>query len=92
MVEELYLPFNEFENEGFKYRVFETGVNSEELKWHYDEKDRVVEVIKSNNWQIQLDNQLPYKLKTGDIININKYEYHRVIKGTDNLIIRFKEL
>lgn len=91
MVDNLYLPFNEFENDGFKYRVFETGVKTEELKWHYDETDRVVEVITSNNWKFQLDNQLPYELKSGDVININKYEYHRIIKGIGPLVIRIKE-
>lgn len=92
MVNDFALPFNECESEGFKYRVFETNVLLSELKWHYDEKDRVVEVIKSNNWQFQLDNQLPYELMPGDIISIKKHVYHRVIKGNGSLVIKFKEL
>lgn len=92
MVVKNYMPYIEFDNEGFQYRIFETGVDSAELKWHYDERDRAVEIIKSNNWLFQVDNQMPIKLVPGDIINIKKYEYHRVIKGDDSLVVRFKEL
>jgi hypothetical protein len=57
-----------------------------ELKWHWDEEDRLIEPLAENDWQFQFDNELPvmiYKqifIPTGVI--------HRVIKGTTELKIK----
>jgi quercetin dioxygenase-like cupin family protein len=72
-------------------RTFSEDVESEELVWHRDKNDRVVEVIQSNGWKFQMDNELPKTLKSGDVVEIPKETFHRVIKGEGNLIIKINE-
>jgi hypothetical protein len=86
------LPFDEIKENDIKKRLFKENVNNEELKWHFDEQDRKVKIIKSNGWQIQLDNEIPKQLKEGQIIFIPKGMYHRVIKGKGDLVVEIKEL
>jgi len=83
------LPFTQTVKDGYYIREFEPDINSEELKWHFDETDRQVTIIKSDGWKFQFDNKLPFILYAGDIINIKANEYHRCIKGNNNLIIKF---
>lgn len=85
------LPFNEEISEGYKVRTFKSNVNSEELKWHYDENTREVTILESKGWKFQMDNKLPKILKEGDKIFIPKGVYHRVIKGYGDLKIKIKE-
>jgi hypothetical protein len=63
-------------------------VPSDELEWHVDFEDRVVEVIKSGGWLIQFDNKIPRPLINGEEIFIEQFVWHRILKGTDNLVIR----
>jgi hypothetical protein len=90
-VEESKLPFQEKVKNGIKRRVFNEGVDNHELKWHFDERDRKVKVVKSDGWFLQMDNGLPAQLNEGDIITIPKGVYHRVIKGNGDLIVKIKE-
>ena len=90
-VEESKLPFKEKVTNGIKKRVFSEGIDDHELKWHFDERDRKVKVVKSNGWALQMDNGLPTQLNEGDIITIPKGVYHRVIKGSGDLIVKIKE-
>jgi len=85
------LPFLQEEKNGIKTRLFKESTDNHELKWHFDELDRNVKVVKSNGWKLQLDNQLPIKLNEGDVITIPKGIYHRVIKGVGDLIVKIKE-
>jgi len=73
-------------------RTFDVNTNSNELVWHRDKKTRIVEILQGENWELQLDNQLPVKLVKGKKYTIPKMEYHRIIKGTNNLIININEL
>jgi len=73
-------------------REFKESVESEELKWHMDQEDREVKIIESNGWKLQLDNQLPILLEEGKTYFIEKYYFHRVIKGSGNLIVEVKKL
>ena len=83
------LPFDEINiSENTKVRVFKESVESDELKWHRDRENRVVEVIESNNWFLQMDNELPKKLKKGNKYFIPEGVYHRVIKGKGDLKIK----
>jgi len=86
------LPFDEIKENGIKKRLFKENVDNEELKWHFDELDRNVKIIKSNGWQLQMDNEIPKYLKEGDTIFIPKGKYHRVIKGKGNLVVEIKEI
>lgn len=72
-------------------REFRENVNSEELIWHRDREDRVIKVLESNGWKLQLDDQLPVLLKEGSTYNIPAYVYHRVIKGSGRLLIKVEK-
>lgn len=72
-------------------RVFEGNVDSNELKWHRDTSDRYITVLKSSNWSLQLENNLPINLIEGISYFIEKDEWHRVIKGSGPLILRIIE-
>lgn len=86
------LPFEEVKENGIKTRLFKENINTNELKWHFDKQDRKVKVVKSNNWMLQMDNDIPKLLEEGQTIFIPKGVYHRVIKGQGDLIVKIKEL
>lgn len=85
------LPFDQKIEEGFKLRTFSKNVESEELKWHFDDRDREVTILESNGWVFQMDNKLPQVLKEGDKLFIPKGVYHRVMKGKGDLKIKILE-
>ena len=68
-------------------REFKNNVNDEELIWHQDRENRIVKVIKSDGWKLQVDNQLPVVLCEGVNYHISAYEFHRIIKGSGDLIV-----
>lgn len=72
-------------------RTFLPEVESEELVWHRDLKDRVVTIIENGGWRFQKEDELPVILKDGDIITIDKDCWHRVIKGNNKLIVEIEE-
>jgi hypothetical protein len=71
-------------------REFNQDTNSSEFIWHKDKEDRIIESIDETDWLIQMDNELPKKIK-GQVF-IPKETYHRVIKGTSNLKIKLKKI
>ena len=79
---------NPYEEKG-EIRTFSKDVDSEELKWHRDREDRIVTPIGHNDWSFQRDNELPQPLN-GEI-KIPKGEWHRVIKGTTDLVVRVQK-
>lgn len=80
-------PFTEISLGNNQYiREFNSDVDTEELEWHIDREDRIIEVVENTDWQVQLDNQLPTLLK--ESIFIPKETYHRVIKGNNKLIVK----
>lgn len=74
------------------YRIFEENTDDKELVWHRDDEDRRINVVRSDGWYIQFDNELPKELKDGDTIDIDRMRYHRIIKGKNRLIVRIEEL
>jgi hypothetical protein len=72
-------------SEGKSLRVFTESVDDGELKWHRDRESRMVEVIESDNWKFQLDNELPTTLIVGEKYLIPEGVYHRIIKGNGDL-------
>jgi hypothetical protein len=91
-LDESTLPFNQTTKNGIKTRVFDKNIDDHELKWHRDERDRIVEVVKGSGWKFQMDNELPRTLKEGDKFTIPSEVYHRVIKGSGDLVIKIEEL
>ncbi len=70
-------------------RSFSSDVDPDELKWHQDDEDRLIIVLESGKgWGFQYDNELPYELEVGDILFILRHEWHRVIKGEGDLVIK----
>jgi hypothetical protein len=80
-------PFSQVEKDGKKIRTFKKDVDTEELVWHRDREDRLVEVLEGDGWELQLDNELPKKMKPGDTFIIPEGVYHRVKRGNDDLKI-----
>ncbi len=85
------LPYTQEIIDDIKIRTFNQNVDDEELKWHRDREDRIVEVVESNDWYIQMDNELPKLLIVGKKYFIPEGVYHRVIKGIGNLKVRIKK-
>lgn len=84
-------PFKQELFDGKILRTFSSNVESDELKWHYDLKDRKVQVVRGDNWELQMENQLPEKLSPLKEYFIPKGVYHRVIKGDNDLIVIIEE-
>ena len=72
-------------------RTFSEDVEASELIWHMDREDRVIKVLESRSWYLQMDNSLPVLLEQGKMYQIPKMTYHRVIKGDNDLIIEIFE-
>ena len=84
-------PFEQIEKEGKLIRIFSPDVESDELKWHQDLKDRKVIIIEDGGWQFQMEDSLPNKLSIAEQIFIPKLAWHRVIKGTGKLVVEIEE-
>ena len=80
-------PYSEKEQDGYIIREFSRNTPTYELVWHRDKKDRVVETTHNTDWLFQLDNQLPQRL-TKKKLFIPKETYHRLIKGTGDLVVK----
>jgi hypothetical protein len=52
----------------------------------------LVEIISGDGWRFQKENELPWLLKTGMKFEIKAHEYHRIIKGVNDLKIRITSL
>lgn len=78
------LPFNEnWISNNQSIRIFSPDLEDEELKWHFDEEDRIVISSNETDWKFQFDNELPISIK--EEIKIPKGVWHRLIKGSGNL-------
>ena len=86
------LPFSEKINNGVYIRTFSSDLNENELKWHFDEEDRIVICENNTDWLFQFDNELPITINKNEPIFIQKNIYHRIIKGTNNLKLKIKKL
>lgn len=73
-------------------RRFSKDVLSEELVWHRDRENRSVEVLEGEGWEIQLEDKLPEKLEVGRTYIIPAYTFHRVKRGTSDLVLKIEEL
>lgn len=84
-------PFQQEIVNGKIRRVFSPEVDSDELKWHQDLKDRRVTIVNDGGWQFQMDDGLPNKLSIAEQLYIPKFVWHRVIKGKGELIVDIEE-
>lgn len=89
----LKFPFNEIKiKDNIFIREFNSNLDSTELVWHRDKEDRKIKVLESNNWYLQLDNELPILLEENKEYFIPKETFHRIIKGSSNLKIELHKL
>jgi hypothetical protein len=49
-----------------RLRIFSPNVDDEELKWHRDRENRLVEVLEGEDWYLQMDDEFPKKLVVGE--------------------------
>ena len=82
------LPFASEEIIGGEIREFFIDRDDEEYVWHKDHEPREIEILEGEGWRFQYENFLPYLLEPGMIFDIPKGEYHRLIKGYNNLKCR----
>lgn len=80
-------PYKESYHDGYIIREFSQHTSAFEFVWHRDKKDRMVESMHDTDWQFQLDNQIPQRLSK-DKLFIPKETYHRLIKGTGDLVVK----
>lgn len=71
-------------------REFEAEVDSDELVWHRDAKTRHFAVLEGKDWYFQEDDKMPVELEIGKIYEIEKGEYHRLLKGTKATNLKVK--
>ena len=87
------IPYSEYiDDNGDLIRTFRSDIAEHLLKWHYDEEDREVYAIESNDWKFQFDNKLPQKILIDEPITIPTGLRHRIIKGTTTLRLKIKKL
>jgi hypothetical protein len=80
-------PYTDIEvTDKYIIREFNENIDPIELMWHRDNENRTVEILGETNWKLQLDNQLPTSIN--EPIYIPRHLYHRVIKGTGNLLLK----
>lgn len=84
-------PFEQELINGKIKRTFSPDVESEELKWHQDQKDRKVTIIEDGGWSFQMEDSLPIKLSNAKQLSIPKFVWHRVIKGEGKLVVEIEE-
>ncbi len=84
-------PYDDQRHEDTILRTFSESVDEQELIWHRDKRTREVSVISGIGWKLQMDNQLPEEMSKGKLYRIPKMEYHRIIKGTGQLVLKIWE-
>lgn len=84
-------PYIEERKDNIIIREFSEEVDSHELVWHRDLKDRVVIPLECNGWMFQKDNERPKEMKPYNAFTIEKDVYHRIIKGKGKLKVKIIE-
>lgn len=64
----------------------------EKFIWHQDKHDRIVRVVHAKKCFFQFDNQTPFEIKDGDIIEVPKNEIHRLILVKGCLVLKISEI
>tara|TARA_R110002126_G_scaffold266559_1_gene409762 strand:+ start:43 stop:312 length:270 start_codon:yes stop_codon:yes gene_type:complete len=83
--------YKDFYCHGSHLRKIFANAESSELEWHRDKNNRTIHIVFGENWELQMDNELPKKLEQGKEYHIKKNTFHRVFSGKDDLLIRIEE-
>lgn len=81
-------PYHELKVIHGSIRTFSKDVNEEELVWHRDKEKRRIIVLEGYDWKLQFDNQEPMQLMEQHSYSIPAMEYHRILKGEGDLVLR----
>lgn len=73
-------------------RRFSQDTDAEDLLWHRDRENRLIEHVSGTGWKFQYDNELPILIEPNHAIDIPAGEWHRIHRGTDDLIIKINLL
>lgn len=85
------LPFIESPLDATKtIRLFSKDLIQEDLKWHFDDEDRIISSKGPTDWLFQFDNKLP-QIIDGPI-HIKKGEWHRLIKGSKDITLIIEKI
>lgn len=68
-------------------RIFSEDTPEEDLVWHRDKQTRLVVPKTGEGWKFQRDNKQPVEIKPWKPFFIMKEEFHRLHKGTDDLVL-----
>lgn len=85
-------PYIDGRDKNFIVREFSSDIEEEDLVWHRDSSDRLVEVIEGDCWSIQFENSLPVPLIKNVSYWIENNEWHRLIKGNNRLVLKILEM
>ena len=80
-------PYVDKKEEDYIIRTFSQDTPSFEFVWHIDKEDRVVQAMHDTDWLFQMDNDIPRRLTESKLF-IPKETYHRIIKGTGDLVVK----
>ncbi len=78
-------PYTQVTNTESIIREFKQSLTQGDLIWHRDKEDRLISPVYETDWMIQIDNRLPNPIEKNTFIP--KEVWHRLIKGTGDLII-----
>jgi len=84
-------PYKEEIKEGYIIREFLQSTPSFEFVWHRDKEDRWIQPTHDTDWLFQLDNDTPRQLQNNKLF-IPKETYHRLIKGSGDLVLKIWKL
>tara|TARA_R100000008_G_scaffold75025_1_gene54054 strand:+ start:333 stop:602 length:270 start_codon:yes stop_codon:yes gene_type:complete len=73
-------------------RTFLKETDGSYFVWHRDEEDRKITVLHGHGWKFQREDELPVDLKLGEVFDIGKNDWHRLIKGNSDLILLIERL
>jgi hypothetical protein len=82
-------PYNEQSSGGLIIREFNQSLIQGDLIWHRDKEDRLISPMNKTDWMIQIDNELPKSIEENTFIP--KEVWHRLIKGSGDLIVKILE-
>ena len=85
-------PYTQTQKDNIILREFSADVDSDELVWHRDKRDRKIRIIEGVGWQLQFDDEMPITLLEGEEYFIPKNIFHRVIKGENLLKLEIEEI
>jgi hypothetical protein len=82
-------PYDEQSSGDLIIREFDQSLTQGDLIWHRDKEDRLISPMNKTNWMIQIDNELPKSIEENTFIP--KEVWHRLIKGSGDLIVKILE-